>query len=322
MKTSVAMCTYNGAKYIREQLDSILNQSHPVDEIVICDDGSIDATIDIIKQVIDTTSTSIKLYKNKENLGFFKNFLQAISLCTGDIIFLSDQDDLWRDDKVEKICDWFNTYEKKDVVFTDAKLIDEYDYEFTKDTLWKGGFGKRMQRYFDNGYGLEIFAITNRATGATMAFRKSFIEGKELSAYNLPLHDYIIVLLAVSENKCGYIKETLTSYRIHKGQTIGVTEGYPPSLYPPLRAYTQEVDDVQCLPDNAARRLNFMCKRGARYRRKLGWSGVVFDILNYVRYYGVWWYRFMGYDIYQCVRYDFLCLGKALLKPFKWFKRK
>ena len=322
MTISVAMCTYNGARYIQEQLKSILSQTRKVDEIVICDDGSKDETLDIIQHTAQSSSVNIRLVQNKENLGFFRNFLQAISLCTGDIIFLSDQDDVWREDKVEKICDWFNSHEEKDVVFTNARLIDERSQEFTADTLWdRVGFDAYMRKYFDDGYAQEIWTINNRATGATMAFRKSFINRKDVSSYNLPVHDYIISLLAVIEDSCGYIEDTLTSYRIHPGQTIGAAE-YAPYLYSPLRAYTIELDNVDCLPENAARRLEFMRKRENFYSQRFGILHVLACIGKYKTLYGKWWYRFAMYDICQCCKHDLNRLGKLLLKPFRWMKRK
>lgn len=322
MTISVAMCTYNGARYIQEQLRSILAQTRKVDEIVICDDGSKDETLDIIQYTAQSSSVTIRVIQNKKNLGFFRNFLQAISLCTGDIIFLSDQDDVWQDDKVEKICDWFNSHVGKDVVFTDALLIDDHNHEFTKDTLWERvGFDARMRKYFDDGYAQEIWTINNRATGATMAFRKSFVKGKDLSSYNLPVHDYIISLLAVIEDSCGYINDTLTYYRIHPGQTIGAAE-YAPYLYSPLRAYTIELDNVQHLPDNATCRLEFMRERENFYGQRLGVLNVFACIGKYKTLYGKWWYRFVMYDICQSGKRDLNHLGKLLLKPFLWMKRK
>lgn len=322
MTISVAMCTYNGARYIHEQLTSILSQTRKADEIVICDDGSKDETLDIIQHTAQSSSVTIRVIQNKKNLGFFRNFIQAISLCTGDIIFLSDQDDVWREDKVEKIYDWLDTHVETDVVFTNARLIDDHNHEFTKDTLWERvGFDARMRKYFDNGYAQEIWTINNRATGATMAFRKSFVEGKDLSSYNLPVHDYIISLLAVIEDSCGYIEDTLTSYRIHSGQTIGAAE-YAPYLYSPLRAYTIELDNVDCLPENAARRLDFMRKREIFYGKRFGILVVLACLGKYKTLYGKWWYRFAMYDICQCCKYDLNRLGKLLLKPFLWMKRK
>ncbi|MDO9153719.1 MAG: glycosyltransferase [Paludibacter sp.] len=83
---SVALCTYNGEKFIEEQLNSILNQTLPVEEIVICDDGSTDNTLNIIN-LFEQNNRNIKVFRNKNNLGTIKNFEKAISLTSGDIIF-------------------------------------------------------------------------------------------------------------------------------------------------------------------------------------------------------------------------------------------
>lgn len=321
MTISVAMCTYNGARYIQEQLRSILSQTRKVDEIVICDDGSKDETLDIIQHTAQSSSVTIRLVQNKENLGFFRNFLQAISLCTGDIIFLSDQDDVWRDDKVEKITEWFGIHLDKDVVFTNAKLINAQSQEFTEDTLWdRVGFDNRMQKYFNKGYGQEIWTINNRATGATMALRSSFVKDKDWMTYYLPVHDYIISLIAVIANRCGYIEEPLTSYRIHAGQTIGASR-YEPFYYSPLRAYTMELVKVQNLPQSALERLELMRRREIRYTKRFGGLRTIENVGRYASMYGKWWYRFWCYDMCVCVSRDMHRIGKVLLKPFKWFKR-
>ena len=91
---SIAMTTYNGEKYLAEQLDSILSQTHTDWELIICDDCSTDSTWQILQEYAQKDSR-IKIYKNEQNLGFKKNFEKAIGLCTGDYIALSDQDDVW-----------------------------------------------------------------------------------------------------------------------------------------------------------------------------------------------------------------------------------
>ena len=103
MTKSVALCTYNGEKYLKEQLDSILSQEIPVDEIVICDDCSTDETTLIIKEYESQFPNVFCVFINAENLGYVRNFEKALSFCTGEIIFLCDQDDLWRKDKTQKI---------------------------------------------------------------------------------------------------------------------------------------------------------------------------------------------------------------------------
>ena len=100
MKISIAMATYNGAKYLREQLDSFADQTRQPDELVVCDDGSSDATMEVLRQFEKSAPFRVKIYENVNNLGFAANFGNALSLCCGDIIFISDQDDVWFPEKV------------------------------------------------------------------------------------------------------------------------------------------------------------------------------------------------------------------------------
>ena len=311
---SIAMCTYNGAQYIEEQLTSILHQTRKVDEIVICDDGSLDNTLEIIGRIKRETTTTMRIVRNKVRLGFYKNFLKALSLCDGDLVFLSDQDDIWCKDKVEKMVAYFERYTSIDVLFTNAKLIDENSEVFINETLWdRAGFTPKMQLYFEKGYGQEIWTISNRATGATMAVRKSFFLGEDWQKYNLPLHDYIISFVAVIEGHCGYISEPLMSYRIHKGQTIGAMH-YVPCFYPPLLAYTADLDGICNLPASVNIRLEFMRKRESLYKRFLGAFLVCCYVSSYIRIYGKWWYKFVGYDIFWCMKKTLLIICKQLRK--------
>jgi len=103
MKISIAMATYNGEKYLREQLASFTTQTHQPDELVVCDDGSNDATVDILRQFAASAPFEVSIHENETNLGYAKNFEKAMSLCSGDIVFLSDQDDVWFDSKLEDV---------------------------------------------------------------------------------------------------------------------------------------------------------------------------------------------------------------------------
>ena len=97
---TVAIATYNGERYIEKQLESIFNQSKQVDRVVICDDESTDNTINIINRLINK-GLPINLYKNQKKLGYGLNFMKCINLCDSNFIFLSDQDDIWFNNKVE-----------------------------------------------------------------------------------------------------------------------------------------------------------------------------------------------------------------------------
>ena len=105
MKTSVIIATYNGAKFIGEQFDSILAQSVQPDEVIITDDGSIDSTREIVQRYIDEhdLNGAWRLYVNEKNKGYAKNFLDGAMLTTGDIVFFCDQDDIWTLNRIKKM---------------------------------------------------------------------------------------------------------------------------------------------------------------------------------------------------------------------------
>lgn len=122
---SVAICTYNGEKYIKEQLDSIIHQTRVPDEIILCDDKSSDKTILIASEILDRSGIKYHIYVNENNLGVIENFKNAINYCKGDIIFTCDQDDIWNSNKVELIINEFEKNDKCVLVFTDAELVNK-----------------------------------------------------------------------------------------------------------------------------------------------------------------------------------------------------
>lgn len=211
MKVSVAMCTFNGAKYIDEQLSSILNQNYVIDEIIIVDDCSTDNTVSMIKKYI-YKNKNIKLFNNLNNLGYKKNFKKALSLCTGDLIFFSDQDDVWKYNKVSKLVNFIKKY-NYDVVFTNAKLIDEFNSELNY-TLWES-------INYDNKVCLFSELLKrNCCTGATMVLQKSFYERYK----DIPdcwVHDGWFAFCGCINNSLGCLDENLTLYRQHSGNQIG-----------------------------------------------------------------------------------------------------
>jgi glycosyltransferase involved in cell wall biosynthesis len=231
MKLSVAMCTYNGEKYIKEQLESILNQTVAVDEIVICDDGSKDKTIEIIGQIQLENPNKISLYKNPANLGSNKNFEKAISICTGDYIFLSDQDDIWKENKVEKIIQYFSKNELAEAVFSNGDLINNKTEKNKNNTLWNSVFF--IENQLDKPINLFklIGSKRNMVTGATLCIKK------ETKGFILPFpcikkyyHDEWIAIIIASRKKLGYITDELISYRIHSGQQIGGKSSIPKNI--------------------------------------------------------------------------------------------
>lgn len=119
---SIALCTYNGKKYLPEQLDSILNQSYQNLEIVVVDDKSTDGTIDLLESYKNKYPHKISLFQNSINLGFNSNFEKAISLCKGDLIAISDQDDLWIKDKISL---QVNYIKENLLIYHDSLMVDK-----------------------------------------------------------------------------------------------------------------------------------------------------------------------------------------------------
>lgn len=220
---SVAMATYNGEKYIKEQLESILGQDSPVDEIVICDDCSTDKTLDIIYQVIKDYNAEniIKVMVNKDNIGYIKNFLKALSMVSGDYIFLADQDDIWCSEKVRES---LAILERTDAVAlcTNSEMVNSKD---EKLILPKEYIVNDLLRK-DEDY--EVYKLSfhkliygNVAQGCTYCLKKEICDKMlELNCTLIP-HDYQIMLMASLMGDVLFYNRKLIHYRIHEDNTIG-----------------------------------------------------------------------------------------------------
>jgi len=203
---SIAMCTYNGERFIGEQLDSILTQSHKNIELIITDDGSTDKTIEIIEKY-QKADKRIKLYKNKKNLGFIKNFEKAISLTNGEYIALADQDDIWKKEKLETFL-----YEIKDnlLIYSDAELIDKNSKKLNKTLL--------ENNHLITNNNNQAFIFCNCVSGNTLMFPK------KLKEYILPIpkgitfHDIWIAFIATTKGSITYTNTPMTYYRRYSEQ--------------------------------------------------------------------------------------------------------
>ena len=219
-KIGVAMCTFNGEKYLKEQLDSILNQTVKVDEILVCDDKSSDTTIEILEEYSRNNPSVFKIFKNEVTLKSVKNFEKAISLSTSDYIFLSDQDDIWMPNKVESTLSFFDNNPDLDAVFSNANFIDETSKILAND-LWNSIYFNSDSIGFNETYKY-IVLKRNIVTGATFCFKK------EVKEYTLPFpelpqfhHDHWMAFLVSQRDKLGFILENLISYRLHDKQQVG-----------------------------------------------------------------------------------------------------
>ena len=226
MKLSVALCTYNGENYLPRQLDSILSQSCPVDEIVICDDGSVDNTVAILTEYASKYDSKVRVHLNSSTLKAINNFKQAIGLCSGDYIFLSDQDDTWHIDKVKTMVDTFEKT-RAEMVFTDARLIDSSNQPLNV-SLWQSvGFSQaRQDQWLKDGGLVDLLYRKSVVTGATAAMTKHLAQ----QAFAMPIpagvwHDEWLAIHAAANNALVWIPTQLTNYRIHENQQLGIGNG-------------------------------------------------------------------------------------------------
>ncbi|MFP3832289.1 glycosyltransferase [Chryseobacterium sp. SIMBA_028] len=223
MTSSVALCTYNGGTYIAEQLESILSQTKPVYEIIICDDGSTDDTLKILSDYNDRYPNLIKVHLNPENLGYVGNFEKAMSLCTGDLVFLCDQDDRWYTQKVATITETFEKQSTVDIVCHNIKLFGEMINNSEETTYWDLDNIKPQDFTQPQDIIKRILYHGNIFPGMSTAIRNTFLKK------NLPLkkinpviiHDYELLLLASNNDSVWMEKTILGEYRIHPKQSIG-----------------------------------------------------------------------------------------------------
>lgn len=204
---SVAMATYNGSKYLSEQIDSILNQSVQFFEIVVCDDCSTDGTFELLIQYAQKDQR-FKIFKNDYNLGFKKNFERAISLCSGDFIALSDQDDIWLPDHLKTLME---TLGDKMLACGNSILVDENNkdlgvllsYQESLDYVPKDDLLKAMS----------VMLFRNPYQGAAMLFRKELAEIAcpipDVTGY----HDKWLVMVACMTKGMNFTFEPIMRYR-------------------------------------------------------------------------------------------------------------
>jgi glycosyltransferase involved in cell wall biosynthesis len=206
---SIALCTFNGAGHLREQLDSLLSQSHRNVEIVAVDDCSSDATVTIL-QDYQRRDARLRVMVNASNLGFKRNFAFAIAQCRGDFIAPSDQDDIWYPDKLR---DLFAVIGDNTMAYCDSELIDAQSRPLNKamSDWW------RMQDTRDP----LAFVMDNCVSGHAMLFRRELL-GRALPIPGDVFHDWWLTAVAASLSGVAYLPKKLVRYRQHGGNVTDV----------------------------------------------------------------------------------------------------
>jgi len=219
---SIALCTYNGALYLREQLASIAAQTRKPAELVACDDGSRDESVAMLEEFASRVDFPVRVIKNEKNLGSTKNFEQAIRLCRGDYIALCDQDDWWSPQKLDSMARALR-HHSAGGIFSDAVLMDE-NSRLTGDTLWGLNLFEEPDTVFNSrarDHAISELLRRNLVTGAALMFRA------ELREILIPVpeewvHDGWIAWMIVLHSRLVAISQPLIRYRIHGAQQVGV----------------------------------------------------------------------------------------------------
>ncbi len=221
LRVSVALCTYNGSRFLPEQLASIAAQTRLPDELVVCDDGSSDATPQIVADFGNSAPFPVRFFRNPRNLGSTKNFEQAIGLCTGDLIALCDQDDIWLPEKMARQAEMMEHDPALGGVFSDAELVDDKSQPIGK-RLWASYlFTSAEQRRFKTGKGVAVLLKRNVVTGATLMIR-SDLQSLFGPIPDMWVHDGWIAWMMILYSTLALIEDPLIQYRLHAGQQIGV----------------------------------------------------------------------------------------------------
>lgn len=221
LRVSVAMCTYNGGRYLKDQLESIEKQTRRPCELVVCDDHSTDDSIAILKQFQADAPFPVLVIQNALRLGSTRNFDQAIGLCRGEFIALCDQDDHWLPQKLERLSDMLAKNPFLGGVFSDADLIDGAGRPVGMRLFSRHNFTVKKQRNFIASPPSTLLKH-DVVTGATLMFRGS------LRRYCSPIpaswvHDGWLAWMIALHSRLTLVAEPLIEYRIHAGQQLGVS---------------------------------------------------------------------------------------------------
>lgn len=221
MKLSAALCTYNGARHLRAQLDSIAAQQRPPDELVVCDDASRDDSAQLAERFARAAPFEVRVLRSTANVGTTKNFERAVAACRGDVIALSDQDDVWLPHRLQHIEEAFTHRPALTLAFADAYVVDESLQP--RYRLWQAlPMGHARRRRIRGGEAFVELLRSNFVTGATMAIAARVWEAAlPIPALQTRLHDGWLALIAGALGPMAMLPEPAIYYRQHPAQQAG-----------------------------------------------------------------------------------------------------
>lgn len=209
---SIAMATYNGESFIYKQLESIFNQSYKNFELIISDDNSSDSTLSIIELFMDKHKNISLFINKKKNRGYVGNFQNALNQCNGELIALSDQDDIWHTDKLLVLQKEIG---ENSLIYSDANLTD------FNDNILTTSYTRSTKKHIYPKNVIDII-LNNPITGCTMMFKRDLMKHSIPFPLEIPVHDQWIAIVAITKfKKIKYIDKQLINYRQHTNNQLG-----------------------------------------------------------------------------------------------------
>ncbi len=216
----IVMATYNGEKYVREQLDSLLVQTHENLTIEVCDDGSTDGTVAIVEEYAKRDKR-VSLYRNAKNQGYVKNFLEGIKRCQAPYVMLCDQDDIWQRDKVEQTL--------AEMIQAEREMPDKPVLVFTNAVSFDSDTGKELGLFHETSH-LNVKKVDtahlfmeNKCIGCTMMMNRAVLPFLNELPEEIRVHDWWLALICSHFGVIRYIPKVTLRYRQHEGNQIGGT---------------------------------------------------------------------------------------------------
>ena len=216
-KIDILLATYNGEKFVKEQIESILNQTFENFNLIISDDASTDNTLNILEEY-EKKDTRIKVFKKEKNEGLIANFEFLLKNVTSDYFMFSDQDDIWKKDKIEKSINKIKE-ENSGLVYTDLEIVDE-NLNVIYPSYWKY---KKIYNKIIKYNNFEALYLNNFVTGCTILAKSKYIKDILPLPRNskFVLHDYWTALIISAKDKISYVEEPTIQYRQHKDNRVG-----------------------------------------------------------------------------------------------------
>lgn len=216
-KIDILLATYNGEKFVKEQIESILNQTYENFNLIISDDASTDNTLNILEEY-EKKDTRIKVFKKEKNKGLIDNFEFLLKNVTSDYFMFSDQDDIWKKDKIEKSINKLKE-ESSGLVYTDLEIVDE-KLNVIYPSYWKY---KQIYIKIIKYNNFEALYLNNFVTGCTILAKSKYIKDILPLPRNskFVLHDYWTALIISAKDKISYVEEPTIQYRQHKNNRVG-----------------------------------------------------------------------------------------------------